>query len=229
MQKQALLAASVFLVGGLAATMPPVAQAQELLAPSSYQTSQQLNRLLATGRQLVDAGDFSDAIAFYQQAAILEPKNPRIYAGIGYLQARQRNFSAAAAAYRQAIALAPKDAHFQYALGYVLANAGDNAGAATAYLRAIQLNHKDINAYLGFGVVLFRQGKYNDALRAYQQVVAIAPNNARAYELRGAIFRQQGHSIEAIADLSRARNLYKRQGYIQGIQRVEAMLQELHP
>ncbi len=235
MEKQTLLAVSVFLLGGLGTIMPQFAQAQGLVAPSigapasrPYQTNQQLNQLLEEGRKLVDARDFSDAIALYQQAAILEPKNPRIFSGIGYLQARQGNFPAAAAAYRQAVALAPKNAQFQYGLGYSLGKLGDNAGAAAAYLRTVQLNHKDINAFLGLGVVLFREGKYNDALRIYQNVVAITPNNARAYELRGAIFRQQGHSKEAIAALSHARDLYKRQGYMQGVQRAESVLHQLN-
>lgn len=233
--QQRLLAVNIFLLGGLATIIPVVAQAQELVAPSTvappsrpYQTSQPLNQLLQQGRKLVDAGYFADAIALYQQAATLEPKNPRIFAGIGYLEARRRNFPAAAAAYRQAVVLAPKDAHFQYALGYSMANLGDNVGAAAAYLRAVQLNHKDINAYLGLGVVMFRQGKYNDALMACQRVVAITPNNARAYELRGIIFGQQGHSKEAIAALSHARDLYRRQGYMQGVQRAEVALQQLH-
>jgi Flp pilus assembly protein TadD len=235
MQKHTLLAVSVFLLGGLATMIPPVAHAQERVAPITgapasrpYQTSQQLNQLLDEGRNLVDAGDFSDAIVLYQQAATLAPKNSEIFSGIGYLQALQGNFPAATAAYRQAVALAPKNANFLYALGYSLGKSGDNAGAAAAYRRALQLNHKDINAYLGLGVVLFRQGKYNDALKVYQQVVAIAPNNPRAYELRGAILRQQGQSREAIAALSRARDLYKQEGYMGGVQRAEAMLQQLH-
>lgn len=234
MQKQTLLALSALLLGGLAAISQPVAQAQEVVAPSRseaatslYQMSQHVNRLLEEGRHLVTVGDDSGAIYLYQQAANLEPKNPRIFSGIGYLQARQGNFSAAASAYLKAVALAPKNADFQYALGYTLGNLGNNNGAVKAYRRAIQLNRKNINAYLGLGVVMLRQGKYKDALWAYQKAVAIAPNSARAYELKGAVFMKQKRSKEAIAALNRARDLYQRQGYTEGVLRAEAMLEKL--
>jgi len=233
-KKPQLLAVSVSLLGGLVTTIPSVAQPQEVLAPNTAQptsspdqTNHQLNTLLEEARKLVDAGNFSDAIALYQQAATLDQNNPEIYSGIGYLQARQRNFPAAVVAYRQAVALAPKNARLQYALGYSLANSGDNVDAATAYRDAVQLNHKDVNAYLGLGVVLFRQGKYSDALLADRKAVAIAPKFARAYELKGAILKQQKHSKEAIAALSHARDLYQKEGYSLGVQRAEAMLQEL--
>ena len=230
-----LFAVSVLLLGGFADPVLPVVQAQELTAQSRVlqilnapsENTQQLNQLLEEGRKLVDSGDFRGAIIRYQEAASLEQNNPRIFSGIGYLQARQGNFLAAMEAYRKAIALAPNNADFHYALGYIMGNLGDNTGAATAYRRAIEVNRKHINAYLGLGVVLLRQGKYSDALWAYQRAVALNPNSARAYELKGAILARQGRSKEAIAAISHARNLYKRQGQTQGVERSEIALREL--
>ena len=158
-----LLAVSVLLLGGLTTIMPPAAQAQVLVAQStgnvvqsSYQ-KQQVNKLLEQGRKLVDIGDVSGAIALYGEAVSLEPKNPRIFSGIGYLQAYQGNYSAAAVAYRQAIALEPNNADFHYALAYSLGKLGENASAAQAYRRTIELEPNNLNAFLGLGVVLFRQ------------------------------------------------------------------------
>ena len=230
-----LFAVSVLLLGGFADPVPPVAQAQELIAQSRVlqilnapsENSQQLNQLLEEGRKLVDSGNFADAIIRYQEAAGLEQNNPRIFSGIGYLEARQGNFLAAMEAYRKAIALAPNNADFHYALGYVMGNLGDNTGAATAYRHAIEVNRKHMNAYLGLGVVLLRQGKYSDALWAYQKAVSLNPNSARAYELKGAILERQGRFKEAIAAVSHARNLYKHQGQTQGVERSEASLREL--
>lgn len=230
-----LMAVVISVLGGLIGTAMPSLAQQELVLPtarptvSPYQTSEQLNELLEEGRKLVSAGNLTDAIAFYEQAATLEPRNPQIYAGIGYLQARQGNFAAAVAAYRRAISIAPQNPKFQYALGYSLANTGDNLGAEAAYRRAIQFNRKDVNAYMGLGVVLFRQGKYQDAMSIDQKALAIAPKFGRAYELKGAILKQLGHRKEAIAAISNARILYQRQGYTLGVERAKAMLQELQP
>ena len=101
------------LLGSIAALAPMVATAEIPAAQenkSKQAANQQLNKLLEQGRKLVDAGNWSGAIALYQKAAKLEKNNPRIYSGIGYLQGLKGDFSAAAVAYRQAVALEPASA-----------------------------------------------------------------------------------------------------------------------
>ncbi|MEP0886575.1 tetratricopeptide repeat protein, partial [Trichocoleus sp. ST-U3] len=161
MQKQIPFLVSSLLLTGLFNTQLLAVHASQPLVLSQRQTNEQLNELLRRGREFVDAGNYEQAIATYQQAASLDRQNPRIFSGIGYLQARQGNFREAAKAYQQAIALDPNNAEFQYALGYSLANAEDNAGAATAYRRAIGLNSNNVNSYLGLGFVLLRQKDYD--------------------------------------------------------------------
>jgi tetratricopeptide (TPR) repeat protein len=56
----------------------------------------------------VKAGNYAQAIATYQQAANLDRQNPKIFSGIGYLEARQGHFQEAAKAYQQAIAVVEK-------------------------------------------------------------------------------------------------------------------------
>ena len=120
MQRQTLLTISTLWLVGLTLT-PAIAQAagKDLVGatPVSHPSSgrliaqannQELSRLLKEGRKLVDSGNFTGALALYQQAASLDSKNAKIFSGIGYLQARQGEFQAAADAYRQAVALDPK-------------------------------------------------------------------------------------------------------------------------
>jgi Flp pilus assembly protein TadD len=150
---QTSLVVSVFLIGSIAVTMPPVTQAQVSLMP--HKSSPEVRQLLSEGRKLVDTGDYSGAIAVYQQAASLEPKNATIYSGIGYLYAQQGNFPSALAAYRRAVSLNPNNGDYQYALGYIDVNLGDTKAAKEAYRRAIQLNRSNVNAYLGLATALF--------------------------------------------------------------------------
>ncbi|NJO19886.1 MAG: tetratricopeptide repeat protein [Spirulinaceae cyanobacterium RM2_2_10] len=86
------------------ATPSPLASREPRLISQAASRSQQLNTLLEQGRELADAGDYGRALTVYQQAAQLASDNARIFSGIGYLQARQRNFTAAVAAYQRAIA-----------------------------------------------------------------------------------------------------------------------------
>ncbi len=225
MYNRTSLVVSVLLIGSIAVTMPSVTQAQVLLAPQKSST--QVKQLLQEGRKLVDRGDYNGAIAVYQQAASLEPKNATISAGIGYLYAQQRNFSAALAAYRRAVALNPNNGDYQYALGYVSGNLGDYKGAKEAYRHAIQLSRNNVNAYLGLSTVLLHLREYDNSKWAYEQAVKLDPKNPQAYELRGTMLVKQGKSKEAIVVFQQARDLYERQGKSESVVRVNAVLHTL--
>lgn len=219
-------AVSVLLIGSIATTMPSMVQAQVLVA-QQQKSSSEVRQLLEEGRRLVDTGDYNGAIAIYQQAANLEPKNATIHSGIGYLYAQQGNFTAALAAYRRAIALNPNNSDYEYALGYVSGNLGDNKGAKEAYRRAIQLNRSNVNAYVGLATVLSRVGEYDNAKWAFEQAVSLDPRNPQAYELRGTMLVKQGKSKDAIPVFRKARELYATQNKPESVARVEALLRNL--
>lgn len=225
MYKGTSLLFSVLLIGSIATTMPSVTQAQVLVV--QRESTQEVKDLLEQGRRLVETGDYSGAIAVYQQAAKLEPKNPSIYSGIGYLYALQGNFSAALIAYRRAVALDPNNSDYQYALGYISGNLGDNNGAKNAYRKAIQINRSNVNAYIGLGTVLVRLRDYSSAQWAYEEAVQLAPKNPQVYELRGTMLKKQGKAKEAIAVFRKARDLYEQQGKYESVTRMEATLREL--
>ena len=224
MYKQTSLLLSVLLLSGFAATMPPVAQAQVIVAPGR---SSELKQLLEDGRRLVNSGDFNGAIAVYTQAASLQPKNAKIHSAMGYLYAQQGNFPAALTAYRRALGFDPNNGDFFYAVGYVKGNLGDTAGAKEAYRKAIQLNRNNVNAYLGLGVTQSRLGDYQAAMWAYDQALGIDKNNAQTYELMGSMFKQRPKAKEASNVLSKARDLYQRRNDSDGVARVEALLRTL--
>ncbi len=216
---------SVFLVGSIAATMPAVAQTGAF--GGQQRSTPEVKQLLEEGRRLVSGGDYSGAIAVYQQAATLEPKNATIYSGIGYLYAQQGNFPTALAAYRRAVSLNPNNGDYAYALGYVSGNLGDNRGAKEAYRRAIQLNRNNVNAYLGLGTVLLRLGEYSNVNWAYEQAMKLDPRNPQAYEIRGTQLMKQGKSRDAIVVFQKSRDLYRQQGKSDSVARVEALLRNL--
>ena len=116
----------------------------KLLAQANQPASKKLNELLKQGRKLVEAGNYKLAIAIYQRAISLDPKNAQIYSGIGYLEARQENFPVAAQFYQQAIAIEPNNANFQYGLGYTMARLENYQAAVAAYRRASVLDKNNI-------------------------------------------------------------------------------------
>jgi Flp pilus assembly protein TadD len=215
---------SVLLLGCCTVTIPLTAQAQVLVAQAR---NPELKEILEEGRRLVNTGDYNGAIAVYQKAATLDPKNAKIHSGIGYLYAQQGNFQSALASYRRAIGIDPNNSDFYYAVGYIKGNLGDTAGAKEAYRRAIQLNRNNVNAYLGLGVTQARLGDYEAAVWAYEQAISLNKNNAQTYEFMGSMYKQRRQAKQASSVLQKARNLYQKQNDLDGVARVDAMLREL--
>ncbi len=216
---------SIILMGSITAITSPTAEAQTLIARS--QSTPEVKRLLEEGRRLVNARDYDAALAVYQRAAALEPKNPTIHSGIGFLQAQSGNFRGALTSYRRAIALNGNNSDYYYAVAYIHGNLGDFKASKEAYRKAIQLNRNNVNAYLGLMVTQSRLGDYDAAKWAYEQLIEREPKNARAHELMGSIFKKQGKRQEAISQLRQARDLYERQRKFDGANRVDGMLRTL--
>ncbi|NBD34032.1 MAG: tetratricopeptide repeat protein [Cyanobacteria bacterium] len=199
-----------------------------------------LRALLEQGRQLADAKEYEAATEIYQEAARLDANNPKIFSGIGYLEAQQENYDAAVWAYRRAVELAPDNAEFYYALGHTLAKAGNYSEATTAYFRATELDTDKIEAYLGLGAVLLRQNDPAGALTIYQKLLTIEPNHGEANAIVGSLLVRQGNYPAAIAHLKEVIRIapqessawfdlttaYQQQGQLsQAFQTIETFLQ----
>ncbi|MEA5576105.1 tetratricopeptide repeat protein [Anabaena sp. UHCC 0451] len=223
--KQTSFLVTVLLLGSFVTTTPAVAQSTEVYVAQA--TNSRLKELLEEGRRLVDGGDYNGAIAVYQEAGRLAPRNARIHSGIGYLYAQQGNFQLALTAYRRAIALEPNNSDFYYAVGFIKGNMGDTNGAKEAYRRAIQLNRSNFNAYLGLGVTQATLGDYESATWAYEQAMNLNRNNPRTYELMGSMFKQRRQTQQASNVLRKALSLYRTANDPEGADRVEAMLREI--
>ncbi|MDJ0735304.1 MAG: tetratricopeptide repeat protein [Nostocaceae cyanobacterium] len=225
MYKQTSFIVSILLMGSITAIVPPVAEAQ--ISMSRKKSTTEVKRLLEEGRRLVNARDYNGALAIYQRAAALEPKNPTIFSGIGFLQAQSGNFRDALISYRRAIALNGNNSDYYYAVAYIHGNLGDMKASKEAYRKAIQLNRNNVNAYLGLMVTQSRLGNYDAAKWAYEQLLERDSKNARAHELMGSIFKKQGKRQEAILQLRKARDLYERQRKFDGANRVDGLLRTL--
>lgn len=125
---------------------------------SPVHANSQVSTLMQEGRRLVEAGNYAQALAIYQQLLQSESRNPRVHSAIGYLYAQQGQFAEAARAYQRAIELDQQNADFYYALGYSLGMMGENHGAAAAYRQAIRLNNRNAQSYEGLAVILARMG-----------------------------------------------------------------------
>lgn len=223
--KQTSFLVAVLLLGSVVTATPVMAQSSETLVAQAR--NPRLKELLEQGRRLVDAGDYNGAIAVYQEASKLDPRNAKIHSGIGYLYAQQSNFQLALTSYRRAIALDGNNSDFYYAVGYIKGNLSDTNGAKEAYRRSIQLNRGNFNAYLGLGVTQTALGDYESAMWAYEEAIKLNRNNPRIYELMGSMFKKRQQTQQASNVLRKALSLYRSSNDSDGANRVENMLREI--
>lgn len=224
MYKPISLVVSILCLGLSSVSIPSMAQAQILMAQTN---NSQVRRLFEEGQKLVRDQDYNGAIAVYQQAAQIEPRNARIHSGIGYLYAKQGKFQQALASYRRAIAIESNNSDFHYAIGYIKVNLGEIDQAKESYRRAVQLNRSNLNAYLGLGFTQARLGNFTAANWAYEEAIKLDPNNPQTYELMAKMYQQQRNTTRANQLLRTARNLYQRRNDSAGVNRVNGMLRDL--
>ena len=93
-------------------------------AQSPTQNNDQFNELLRQGKELVDRGNFGQAIAVYQQAVRLDQSHAELYGSMGYLYTRQGQYQEAVQQFQQALKLDPNNPEYYDGLGFSYANLG---------------------------------------------------------------------------------------------------------
>lgn len=125
-------------------------------------------------------GDHAAAIADYDEAIKLAPKNPRAYNNRGTSRADSGEADPAIADFSEAIR---QDARFASAYlnrANAYAAKGETARALEDYASAIRLNRRSVNAYLARGALLLAGGETVKARADLKQAVALERHNAYA-------------------------------------------------
>lgn len=156
------------------------------------------------GRQLWQKNNISGAIAAYQQASKLEPKNSKILTSLGFLLTQQSNYSDAIAALERATKLDANNAKAFSALGFVYVRIKDYPSALKSYRQAIALDRENIDAYNSVGFLLTEQKNYAEAAKIYRQAIAVVPNDPKSYISLGYVLQLMGDRKGAFEIYSQA-------------------------
>jgi tetratricopeptide (TPR) repeat protein len=143
------------------------------------------------------------AIADYDRAATMEPKNSTVYCRRGDCYASLGDQDRALANYRRALALDPSLFDIHHSMAKIYGARGEHAAAATAYGHAIALAPRYADFYLGRAQALERLGDYEGALRDHARILELDPsrNDVRFY--RVICLHRAGHAERAIEDMLR--------------------------
>jgi len=144
------------------------------------------------------------AIADFDQAIRLDPKNPNTYTLRGMAWEAKGDFDRAIADFDQAIRLDPKNTDAYTVRGIAWQTKGDLDRAIADYDQTIRIDPKNTGAYTVRGVAWAAKGDFDRAIADYDQAIRIDPKNTRVYDNRGIARAAKGDFDRAIADYDQA-------------------------
>ena len=159
------------------------------------------------GNAWANLKEYEKAIADFNQAINLDPKNAYAYAYRGVALHQLGQYQKAIEDYTQVINLYPEFELIYVFRGKTWYNLNNDQKAIYDYTQAINLNPENAEAYRGRGKARLGLKQYKEAIDDYTQAINLDPKLAEAYYNRGLTFFYLEKYSNAIADFTQAINL----------------------
>ena len=151
-----------------------------------------------------------EAIAEFQAAAKVSPREPNLHFGLGYLHWRSHQYDEAKREFENELALDPNNAQALTYLGDIEMKR-NNLDTALPFLRKAVRARNDIRvAYIDMGAILMQQKQYKDALTALRRAVALDPTQPDAHYRLGQLHRAMGNTAAAQAEFNKVHELHEK-------------------
>jgi Flp pilus assembly protein TadD len=171
-------------------------RAATTLKPTDHAEEGQARAWLALGH-LLENSKAEEALAAYQKAATLTPKDPEPHLSAGLLRERQKDFPAAETEYKLVLALDPRSTEAIIGLTNLYMKSG-RIGEAEPLLRRLAAERPDdAGIHLQLGRVLAAQGKKDDAIPEIQNALKLSPNDSEAQRDLADLYASTGKNDQA--------------------------------
>ncbi|MGE5139960.1 MAG: tetratricopeptide repeat protein [Rudaea sp.] len=174
----------------------PFLRAATTLKPTSHVEEGQARAWLALGHLIEDTKP-DDALAAYQKAAALTPKDTEPHLSAGLLRENRKDYPGAEAEYKQVLALTPHSVEAAVGLANVYMKTGRLAQAEPLLRGLATLRADDANVHLQLGRVLAAQGKKDDAIPEFETALKLAPGDKEAQRDLADLLTQTGKLADA--------------------------------
>ncbi|MCT7970696.1 tetratricopeptide repeat protein [Laspinema olomoucense] len=159
------------------------------------------------GNQLRAQGQWSGAIAFYQEALNFNPDAVDAYCQLGDLYWRQGQWTEAIAYCQGALKLDPQSAHAYKTLGNILQSQEKWAASERAYQQAVQIMPEFAAVHANLGSLYYRQGESERAIACYQKALTLEPSLPGIHWNLGTLYHDLGRLGEALESWQEALRL----------------------
>jgi Tfp pilus assembly protein PilF len=162
------------------------------------------NALRVRGIALRQKGEIDRAIADFDQAIKINPKDARFYNSRAIAWRMKNDLDRAFADHDKAIQLDPKRAIFYSERGISFRQKGDVDRAIAEHTKAIGIDPKLAVIYNNRGFAWRQKGDLDRAIADYDRAIKLNPKHFNALGNRASAWRAKGDINRAIADLDQA-------------------------
>ena len=148
--------------------------------------------------------EYEAAVAYFDEAVRLDPRNARAFYGRGLARYSVRDFESAAHDYDESIRLDPSEASVFLSRGMLRFQKREVEEAIADYTESIRLDPKSTHAYQKRGDAWLFGKEFEKARADLEEVVRLDPDNAKAYLQIGLAQKELESPDQALASLSEA-------------------------
>jgi tetratricopeptide (TPR) repeat protein len=178
------------------------------------------------GNQLTIKQQFPQALASYEKALALAPKNtPGLHFHLGDFYWRTLRYPQAENELQQELRINPYHAKANYELGAIYAKEGDPGKAIPCLDKAIALDPSLIAAHRSLGQAYLDERQYNQALAQFLVVAKANPSDYTIRNMLATTYRLMGRSADARREALESQKLYSQ--HIRNFQAIQAGEQKL--
>lgn len=160
--------------------------------------------LCQRARDLIRRRQFAEAIAVYEEALQVEPRDIRAHEGIATAAFLANDYDRAEQHFKRLAQIDPRRADPLVNLGAVYNRRGDFDNAVKILRQALSRNRKCAEAYYNLGIAHKGQNQLSMAVSAYREAIRLAPEMAEAYHNLGNAYVDMGNLQQAMLNFRRA-------------------------
>ncbi|MFN6485368.1 CHAT domain-containing protein [Nostoc sp. DedQUE02] len=156
--------------------------------------------LLEQGHKQLDRKKYQAALQIFQQAAVLEPQNPKVSYGLGLTCYRLEQYHKSIEYLNQALRIDPNNYEAWNDRGRALWHLERYEEAVASYDQALKIKPDDDEAWYYRGRALRYWGRYEEAVVSYDKAIELEPDKHEALVNKANVFVKLKRDKEAIVE-----------------------------